>query len=157
MIDLVITIGCSGAGKSTWVNKNKSAKDIVVSPDQERRLLGSVNDQSFSKQAFENCYKKLSEIKDGKVFFDATSLRIKALNDIVKIIPNANITLVTFEDSRNADLCLGRIKKDITNKVDRSNTPDYVVKTMSDRYSEFVDSKEFANWVKSHKAKIVKV
>ena len=158
MTKLYITIGCSGAGKSTWIKKNATPGwSITISPDEERRKLSSVNDQTVSGHAFENCYDQLFHLspRDAEVYFDATSLKTEYISSIVGAVnpqlkKNLKVTLVLFEDSRNPDLCISRIHEDIKNKVDRSNTPDDVVRTMSKRYVELVDSENFDNFCKEH-------
>lgn len=159
MTNLFITIGCSGAGKSTWIKKNATPGwATIISPDEERRKLSNVNDQSVSGHAFENCYDRLFHLspRDGaEVYFDATSLKAEYISSIVGAVnpqlkKGLKVTIVLFEDSRNPDLCISRIHEDVKNKVDRSNTPDDVVRTMSKRYVELVDSENFDDFCKEH-------
>lgn len=159
MTNLFITIGCSGAGKSTWIKRHAipTAFSIIISPDKERRKLSSVNDQTVSGRAFENCYDRLFHlpITTKDVYFDATSLKTEYISSIVGAVnpqlkKNLKVILVLFEDSRNPDLCISRIHEDVKNKVDRSNTPDDVVRTMSKRYIELVDSENFDDFCKEH-------
>ena len=159
MTKLYITIGCSGAGKSTWIKKNATPGwSITISPDEERRKLSNVNDRSVYGRAFEKCYDQLFHLspRDGaEVYFDAISLKTGYISSIVGAVnpqlkKNLKVTLVLFEDSRNPDLCISRIHEDIKNKVDRTNTPDDVVRTMSKHYIELVDSKNFDDFCKEH-------
>lgn len=159
MTNLFITIGCSGAGKSTWINNHATPGwSTIISPDDERRKLSNVNDQTVSGRAFESCYEQLFHLSPrdcAEVYFDATSLKTEYISSIVgatnpQLKKELKVTLVLFEDSRNADLCISRIHEDIKNKVDRSNTPDDVVRTMSKRYIELVDSENFDDFCKEH-------
>ena len=159
MTNLFITIGCSGAGKSTWIKEHATPGwATIISPDEERRKLSSVNDQTVSGRAFENCYDRLFHLspRDGaEVYFDATSLKTEYISSIVGAInpqlkKGLRVFLILFEDSRNPDLCISRIHEDVKNKVDRSNTPDDVVRTMSKRYIELVDSENFDDFCKEH-------
>lgn len=154
---LFIMCGCSGVGKSTWISKNKLPKSEVISPDEERRALGSVNDQSVSAKAFANCYAKLKASKAENVYFDATSLNIKSLNGIVACVPDAEITLVLFDNSANAEFCLKNVRKDIANKVDRSNTPEEVIRNMSERYKTLTSGNQLKMWISAHKANVIHV
>lgn len=159
MTNLFITIGCSGAGKSTWIKRHATPAgwSTIISPDEERRKLSSVNDQTVSSRAFENCYKQLFHlpITTKDVYFDATSLKTEYISSIVgavnpRLKKDLKVILVLFEDSRNPDLCISRIHNDIKNKVDRSNTPDDVIRMMSKHYVELVDSENFDDFCKEH-------
>lgn len=159
MTKLYITIGCSGAGKSTWINDHATPGwSTIISPDEERRKLSSVNDQTVSGRAFENCYEQLFHLSPrdcAEVYFDATSLKMEYISSIVDAVnpqlkKGLKVTLVLFEDSRKPNLCISRIHKDVENKIDRSNTPDDIVRTMSKRYIELVDSENFKDFCKEH-------
>lgn len=152
---LFVTIGCAGVGKSTYIKNNKSVNGIIISPDEERRLKGDVSKQF--PDVFDICYKKLSKA-EGEVWFDATSLEISYLNNLIKYSNNLEeLTLILFENSRNSSFCKNNIKRDLENKIDRAKVPDEVVDKMSKKYIMLVDSKNFEIWAKEHNAKIRRV
>ena len=69
-----ITVGISGAGKSTWIKKTSSLlKDnqfLVISPDMERKMLtGDISNQECSGVAFFNCFKQLEKAVNNKDLF----------------------------------------------------------------------------------------
>lgn len=74
---LYVTIGISGSGKSTYLNKNFN-KDVIISPDNIRRdLTGDINNQTQNKLIWESMVPELIIQKLNKyneVALDATNL-----------------------------------------------------------------------------------
>lgn len=164
--DLYIMVGVSGAGKTTWIKD--TTKDFerneyrIISPDNERKkLTGDISNQECSGVAFFNCFKQLTKFVDdesiSRIYWDATNLSTKSLNDIMKVVNGSSLGWVThlvcFEDSRDWELCQNRVKSDLSNGVDRSNSLVMItrkngeedesiplIKSMSERYVNFVDN-----------------
>ena len=125
---LIVPIGISGSGKSTYLKKNYPSF-IIVSPDDIRReLSGNVSDQNLNKEVWELTFKRLRSVLDrhGRAVLDATNtvkfLRVQSMakfNDCQKIALVFNCGVAT---------AVGRVNKDIENKVDRSAVPENIIK-----------------------------
>jgi len=139
--NLVLLLGISGAGKSTWIknNKPKWINTVVVSPDEIRReLTGNVSDQSKNKEVFElTKILTIHYLKNGKnVVLDATNLdtiyRIPFVEDISnEVVEFKKIALVFYVSTEEAK---ERIKKDIENNVDRANVPEEIIDAQYMKY-----------------------
>jgi len=147
MTSLVLLIGISGSGKSTWIKNNKSkwTNTVVVSPDEIRReLTGNVSDQSRNKEVFElTNILTIHHLKNGKnVVLDATNLdtiyRIPFVEDISnEVIEFKKIALVFYVSREEAKQ---RIKKDIENNVDRANVPEEIIDSQYMKYMSSLKS-----------------
>ena len=171
-----ITVGISGAGKSTWIKKTSSLlKDnqfLVISPDMERKMLtGDISNQECSGVAFFNCFKQLEKAVNNKdlftIFWDATNLNTKNLNNIQATIKKSDfdwkVVVVCFECSRDWKLCYDRVESDLKNGVDRSKsnvvserTGNPIIQDMSTRYCSFVDN-VIDDWCKKNNVERVNV
>lgn len=152
---LKIMVGASGSGKSTFINKDIehiNVAHVVISPDNERRRLSrDVSDQSVSRQAFENCFEMLDNVMSRDdvdvVYWDATTLNLKSLNNILRHVDvrTTNVEVYCHETSRDWKKCYSRVEKDIKDGVDRANSLGNnvkgkpIIKDMSERYIFFVD------------------
>ena len=85
--ELILTVGISGSGKSTWI-KSQSGYE-VVSPDEIRREMGDVSDQSKMNEVYRIAYDRLKTLlSQGKnVIFDATNLESKYRVELIKSMP----------------------------------------------------------------------
>lgn len=125
---VVITIGCSGSGKSYTYDKHFSDYVLVCPDDIRKQLTGNISDQSKNHQVWTIAYSKLSSaVRDNKnVYFSATNCKFNTIKELVKAVrdisSSTKVILLTLKDSYNKNLCLERVKKDIDNNVDRSNT-----------------------------------
>lgn len=159
--DLYLMVGISGAGKTTWIKnttKNFERNEYrIISPDNERKkLTGDISNQECSGAAFFNCFQQLRSYTNDKtilrIYWDATNLSTKSLNDIMKLVKNAELNwivhLVCFEDSRDWQLCYNRVETDLANGVERSRSTNCfneisglpVIQDMSERYINLVDN-----------------
>lgn len=150
--DLILPIGISGSGKSTWIKT--LPKDInIVSPDDIRReLTGDVSDQSKNREVFQEVDRRLNQLlsEGKKVVLDATNLNTKLrkqlMNRINKEFPGKTITYKVL--SVDADVAKQRVKKDISAGVDRSAVPEAIIdrqKEMFDETMKSLDSENFSN------------
>jgi predicted kinase len=130
---LILPVGISGSGKSTWIKSMENSNTVVVSPDKIRKeLTGSISDQTKNNEVFALAMKKTADAlnisKD--VIFDATNIKSKnrkSLMDYMKI--HVDIPFESFAKifSVNPEIAKERIKKDIESGIDRSNVPDWVI------------------------------
>lgn len=159
MSQLVITIGCSGSGKSYVYEKGYKDFALVCPDDIRKEITGNVSDQSRNRQVWEIAYRRLAEfIEYGKdVYFSATNCRMATIREIVKIATNTakevnenlEITLLTLRDSFDVNLCIRRVQSDIANKVDRSNTLNIDEKTglniIEKQHQNFMQLQQYFN------------
>lgn len=169
MSKLLISIGSSGCGKTTYGDKlkNENLELKIVCPDDIRKeLTGDISDQSQNDKVWNICYAKIvNGLKNNKdVYLSATNLSRGSLKHLFKIAEknNAAVECIAFEDSRNWELCYSRVKKDIESGIDRSNslvnitvddTEVPLIKQMSERYISLMESDFFEN----HNVKVIKV
>jgi len=172
---LIVPIGISGSGKSTYFNKrllidfpkiaerlnelNLSVADIVVCPDEIRKeILGSVNDQTNGsmiwKIAGERVHGKLHKI--GLAIIDGVNTHGGGRNKFLKNYKNTKKIALIFRPK--IDLCFERITNDISNNVDRSNVPLEAIQRQLKSFKSSVirDEKWDGLWNNSIKEKITK-
>ena len=132
MAVLYITIGISGSGKSTWINKESSLEDLglpqgdlIICPyDIRKELTGNVSDQSRNNEVFATAYQRLADSKaEQDVYWSATSLNPKNIEDVVSADAGKHsVCLVWFESSKDWKLCRTRVRNALRDGEDRSNT-----------------------------------
>jgi len=148
MTKLAISVGASGSGKSTFGNKLENI--TVICPDDIRKeLTGDISDQSRNVEVWRIAYDRLRKsLENGEdVYFSATTLTSKSLKTLFDTVEylKPEITIYAFEDSRDWKLCEKRVKDDLKNGVDRSNTDIKVgnkplIQLMSEKYINMVDN-----------------
>lgn len=129
---LVVTFGISGSGKTTVSKEYEKEGFVRICPDDIRKeKTGDISDQSKNAEVFAEAeYRVLVALKKGKnVIFDSTGLDYVTRKKLQKIAYNTNAspTILIFTDSRNADTCRERVKKDIENGIDRANTDSDII------------------------------
>jgi predicted kinase len=148
MAKLAASVGISGSGKTTFGNKLENI--TVICPDDIRKeLTGDISDQSRNVEVWRIAYDRLRKsLENGEdVYFSATTLtskNLKALLDVVEYL-KPEITIYAFEDSRDWKLCEKRVKEDLKNGVERSNTDIKIdnkplIQSMSEKYINMVDN-----------------
>ena len=113
--DVILPIGTSGSGKSTFIKSLPQENLVVIEPDAMRvEFTGDMNDKSKDKEIYQEAAKRVvTAIKQGKqVVFDTTNLtkdkRLPFIEAIKKAIPTANIQYKLME--LNPELAKQRIK-----------------------------------------------
>lgn len=121
--DVILPIGTSGSGKSTFIKSLPQENLVVIEPDAMRvEFTGDMNDKSKDKEIYIEAAKRaVKAIKQGKqVVFDTTNLtkekRLPFIEAIKKEIPNANIQYKLMP--LNPELAKKRIKADIEKQID---------------------------------------
>lgn len=104
---LILLVGCSGSGKSTFAKTYLDANQNVkyLSSDKLRAVFGkSESDQSVTFQVFDAIKSMVNEyLKNGDdVMVDATSLNIKERKDYLNTAKTYNVetTAIVFERSK---------------------------------------------------------
>jgi len=153
--DVILTIGTSGSGKSTWIRSvNRNNKYVVISPDKMRvEFTGDINDKSKDKEIYEEAANRAIEaIKEGKpVIFDTTNLtkdkRRPFINAIKNAIPSANIQYKLMP--LDAELAKQRIKDAIARGVNRANVSEETIDRHAASYKEMLEdikSEDMSNY-----------
>lgn len=133
---LYFTIGISGSGKSTYLNKHFS-KDIIVNPDNIRRkLTGDVSNQSMNTAVWEQAYSDLQNLLDtkGKAVLDGVNTSSFYRNISLKNFQSPEIYKVALVFNANPEVSKERIAQQIANGEDRASVPPEVVDR---QYEEF--------------------
>lgn len=148
MVKLAASIGISGSGKTTFGNKLENT--TVICPDDIRKeLTGDISDQSRNVEVWRIAYDRLRKsLENGEdVYFSATTLTSKNLKALLNVVEylKPEITIYAFEDSRDWKLCEKRVKEDLKNGIERSNTDIKIdnkplIQLMSEKYINMVDN-----------------
>lgn len=168
-MSVVFSVGISGCGKSTYYYNNLKDTHELIEPDLIRKEFGDINDQSRNNEVFVTAYRRLDKLlKEGKnVYFSATNLNLKSIKKIVRIAKDytSDITCVIFKDSYDWELCLARVRTDLKNGVDRSNsditktqedgTTIHRLEEMCNSFKSLMDNDEFKDFVTEQGIKII--
>ena len=142
--DVILPIGTSGSGKSTWVKSINSDNEFeVISPDAMRvEFTGDMNDKSKDEEIYkEAASRTIQAIKNGKkVIFDTTNLtkekRRPFIKAIKEAIPGANIQYKLMP--LDAELAKQRIKADIEAGVNRANVSEETIDRHAKLYKQML-------------------
>src|SRR5690606_34059504 len=142
--DVILPIGTSGSGKSTFIKSLPQENLVVIEPDAMRvEFTGDMNDKSKDKEIYEEAAKRaIAAIKRGKhVVFDTTNLtkdkRLPFIEAIKKAIPDATIQYKLME--LNPELAKQRIKADIAAGKNRANVPDATIDRHAESYKQMLE------------------
>lgn len=142
--DVILPIGTSGSGKSTFIKSLPQENLVVIEPDAMRvEFTGDMNDKSKDKEIYiEAANRAIKAIKQGKqVVFDTTNLtkekRLPFIEAIKKEIPNANIQYKLME--LNPELAKQRIKADIAAGKNRANVSDATIDRHAESYKQMLE------------------
>jgi len=142
--DVILPIGTSGSGKSTFIKSLHQENLVVIEPDAMRvEFTGDINDKSKDKQIYEEAAKRaVTAIKQGKqIVFDTTNLtkdkRTPFIEAIKKALPNANIQYKLME--LNPELAKQRIKAQIARGENRANVPDSTIDRHAESYKQMLE------------------
>jgi predicted kinase len=142
--DVILPIGTSGSGKSTWIKSiNKGNDFVVISPDEMRiEFTGDINDKSKDNEIYKAVIERtIKAIEEGKrVIIDSTNLRkdrrkpfIKAVK---KALPDTNIQYKLMP--LDPELAKQRIKEDIAAGIERANVTDSTIDRHAKTYKEML-------------------
>ena len=139
---LILPVGISGSGKSTWIKSQTDSNTVVVSPDDIRReLTGNISDQTKNGEVFQIAHKRVADaLNAGKnVIFDATNIKSrdrKSLMNYMKVHVDKPFEGFAKVFSVDPEVAKQRVRKDIEAGVDRSNVPDWAI---DKQHRSFVD------------------
>ena len=142
--DVILPIGTSGSGKSTFIKSLPQKNLVVISLDDMRvEFTGDINNKSKDKEIYEEATRRaIAAIKQGKqVVFDTTNLtkekRRPFIEAIKKAIPNANIQYKLME--LNPELAKQRIKAQIARGENRANVSDETIDRHAASYPQMLE------------------
>lgn len=146
MQTLLITIGISGFGKTTFRNTLKDYK--CVSPDNIRKeITGNISDQSKNNEVWIKAYERLrTYLECGfNVIFDSTACNVFTVKTLQSIGDSFNCEIVFKLFETDEQTAFERIQNDLQNGVDRSNVPRMIIRQQLHNYETvkryLIDSK----------------
>ena len=137
---VIMLIGISGSGKSTYIHQN-GLKNVTVCPDDIRKeLSGNISDQSMNDKVWKETSKRMLGIlaQHGKVVLDATNvnkfLRIKFMS---QFNGHRKVAVVFHTD---VEVAKNRVAVDIRDGKDRSNVPANVIERQQKNFERGLKS-----------------
>lgn len=149
MKKLILTVGISGSGKSTYIKSLNKEEYTIVSPDNIRYFItGDISNQTRNKEVWEIANDTIiftlnSENKN--VILDATNLKSKERKKLLKLL---KIKVVKeFQPCAKVFNCSPevaklRIKNDILNNINRSKVSDEVIDKQYINFIKDIDKLE---------------
>ena len=142
--NVILPIGTSGSGKSTFIESLPQENLVVIEPDAMRvEFTGDMNDKSKDKEIYiEAANRAIQAIKQGKqVVFDTTNLtkdkRLPFIEAIKKAIPTANIQYKLME--LNPELAKQRIKAQLARGENRAAVSDATIDRHAESYKQMLE------------------
>jgi predicted kinase len=142
--NVILPIGTSGSGKSTFIKSLPQENLVVIEPDAMRvEFTGDINNKSKDKEIYiEAANRAIQAIKQGKqVVFDTTNLtkdkRRPFVEAIKKAIPNANIQYKLMP--LDAKLAKQRIKAQLARGENRANVSDETIDRHAESYKQMLE------------------
>ena len=142
--DVILPIGTSGSGKSTFIKSLPQENLVVIEPDAMRvEFTGDMNNKSKDKEIYEEAANRaIQAIKQGKqVVFDTTNLtkekRLPFIEAIKKAIPTANIQYKLME--LNPELAKQRIKAQLARGENRAAVSDETIDRHAASYKQMLE------------------
>ena len=135
MQKLLITVGISGSGKTTFRNTLENFK--CVSPDDIRKeITGNISDQSKNNEVWIKAYERLrTYLECGfDVIFDSTACNIFTIKTLQAVGESFNCEIVLKLFETDEQTAFERIQNDLQNGVDRSNVPRMVIRQQLHNY-----------------------
>lgn len=134
-----ITVGISGSGKS-HVARNLFPDAIELNADNIRKeISGDISDQSHNSLVFNVTDGRLEKaIEDGTkdVIISNTNLHLDKNIELALKYPDTQFEMLLIEDSSRLYRC---VKKDLKNKVERSDVPVYVIRNQHKNFVKLVE------------------
>ena len=147
---VVLPIGSSGSGKSTWIQKiNADNRFVVISADMIRlELTGSIDDKSHDDKIYDMIKRRaVIELKFSKnVIIDTTNLQKTRRRDFLDYLERfagvdyvVNYKLLPVEPF----IAKARIAAQLANSEHRANVPDDTIDRHAELYKIALDDIKF--------------
>ena len=123
---IVILVGISGCGKTTWCNHYISEATILSMDSIRKEVFNNVSDQSHNKVVARIFNKQLEDeiALKHNIVIDNMNINIRYIDDIVNKSKGYDIIFYLFDNSLDWQNCFNRVKNDNT---DRSRTDNVFV------------------------------
>ena len=128
-MEIIVPIGISGSGKTRLYNM-RYKNYTLLSPDLIRKeLTGSISDQRKNREVFEEVDRRVADyVKNGESFFyDATNVNTEFRKKFVNQFEGTDVKIIYVIIPADTHTSLQRIKKDLKNKVERSDVPSHAI------------------------------
>ena len=104
---VILLIGISGSGKTTFANKHFKPSEILSSDNFRKMISGDENDQSVTKYAFELLHSVASKrLEQNKlIVIDATNVQNYARNIIIRLTHKHSIPSIAIIFNLPIDIC----------------------------------------------------
>ena len=142
----IFTVGISGSGKSTYLNKHYSNHYITCPDNIRREITGDVSNMKQERTVWAIVYKRILEnIRQYNLsILDATNVKVKSIMCIFDYLHENNIDddeidVLALIFPCDVDVSISRISNDIYNNVDRSKVPNDVVRKQYENYKMTVE------------------
>ena len=144
---LILQIGISGSGKSTWITNNFHPS-LVLSVDQMRiDMTGDINNKSEDVFIYAEALQYLFVLlrQNDLIVFDTTNLQVSRRRNLINFIRDKykDIQIEYKLFPCDIEIAKQRIKQQLTNGEFRSNVPDSSIERQFALYElALVDLKE---------------
>ena len=133
---LILPIGISGSGKSTYIRRNFKP-EVVINPDTIRKeLTGDIGNHTMETKLWGEIVPQRIHIaleKYGEAVLDATNVDSGLRGKFLKQF-GSDVKKIALIFNVDPDITKNRIKTDLQNKVDRSPVPDYAVDRQYEKF-----------------------
>ena len=144
---LIVPIGFSGSGKTTYYKRNCDPnKTIYISKDNLRiKYCHDINDQSQNKKIAILSNKILLKTIEDNIYNDEIiiyydNINIGIFSTIKKYLndyPTLKVKILLFMDTLKPQLRMKRIQKDLDNGVVRANTIELIAENYENEIKQF--------------------
>lgn len=135
MQKLLITVGISGSGKTTFRKTLENFK--CVSPDNIRKeITGDISNQEKNSEVWIRAYERLrTYLECGfDVIFDSTACSVFTVKTLQSIGDSFNCEIVFKLFETDEQTAFERIQNDLQNGIDRSNAPRMIIRQQLHNY-----------------------
>ena len=141
---VILPLGTSGSGKSTWIKSLPADKYVVISPDEMRvEFTGDMNDKSKDNEIYEEVKKRaIDAVNNGQqVIIDSTNLQKERRRDFINAVKDAipDISVEYKLMPLNANLAKQRIKEQLERGENRAAVSDMTIDRHAKLYKEMLD------------------
>lgn len=144
---VIVPIGISGSGKTTFYNKVFKDKGFVhICMDNiNEQVNGDISGRGNSEEVFRRFLKMIYHCIDNNIDFycDMTNVRKKSRKQFIKRFKNnPDVEIIYYVFPADIELSNERIQNDLKNKVNRCKVPYDVLENQLKMYNESIKTIE---------------